>query len=253
MAMGAIFFIFVKPISWVKFLIIGILLADILFFVGRNRNGNEHDTGSIITSVSLYVSSGTGSLQQRGGEEGALLPTLDLAGQFPMWTQVVHYFPKIMPYRSGLHTLYGVKKIVPGLSSMSIADDLTEVSSVALFTDIILRNSYGGGTVVLADSYIDFGMAGILAISVMLALVFVFMQRLVAGRLIGVLFYIFGMTFWCFEGLYLGRAIAFSPLRIYLYGGLLIYIIIVLFCMKKKDDQSPSSDEDENGVNANSE
>lgn len=218
-SLAAIFFLFVKAISYKKIFLLFLIVIPIFFYIGRNRNGNSSDF----------------SLWEFSMEN---IPTMDLAGQFPLWTRVLDIFPQNLPYRNGQHTFHDIKKLVPGLSTLLLmgeeTKDATEVSSGALMTEILLNNQYGAGTVSLADPYIDFGLKGIIVFSLIVGVIFGLCMKICVRSIWGSVFFVHSSVFLCYVAIYLCRSSLISHLRVLMFSGIIVCFLIKLFCMKKR-------------------
>lgn len=223
-SLAAIFFLFVKAISYRKIFLLFLIVIPILFYIGRNRNDNFSDFSPWEFSMEN-------------------IPTMDLAGQFPLWTRVVDIFPQKLPYRNGQHTFHDMKKMIPGLSTLLLMGeepkDATEVSSGALMTEILLNNQYGAGTVSLADPYIDFGLWGIIIFSLIVGLIFGLSMKICVRSICGSVFFVHSSVFLCYVSIYLCRSSLISHLRVLMLSGIIVCFLIKFFCMKKRSAIEP--------------
>lgn len=147
-----------------SYLIVGLIAGGtILSIIGIARMSGSSD------SISSKVTSLNEGLSQGNTHESIFSPTAELAGSGRIVTLSVKYIDEGLPHTKGLFMLLDTLLIFPGLKTyfMNLFDIPSSMSSSADYLTFLYlgRNAdYGIGTSSISDTYIDFGLIGVIVI-----------------------------------------------------------------------------------------
>lgn len=147
-----------------SYLIIGIIVGGtFLSLIGIVRMSGSSD------SISSKVTSLNEGLSQGNTHESIFSPTAELAGSGRIVPLSVKYIDEGLPHTNGLFMLLDTLLIFPGLKTyfMNLFGIPNSLSSSADYLTLLYlgRNAdYGIGTSSISDTYIDFGLSGVIVI-----------------------------------------------------------------------------------------
>jgi|UPI000645F2D1 oligosaccharide repeat unit polymerase len=150
--------IYIKKINFVLVLV-GITIGGFVFtLLGMGRTGDSNDlTGNIVER----------GLNKANSSDEFILPTDELAGSNKVSYLALDYFPDRIDFMNGKILLLDIVGVIP-FGSRLLGDNLSEVetTSPVLFTylDQGKYSSYGTGSDVVSDIYINFGVYGTIVV-----------------------------------------------------------------------------------------
>lgn len=223
LVVATVYSIFVKPVS-LKAVIIGVMIGAVLFNIlgaGRGRDHTQFEDGNIFAR-------GYESLQQSESKKGI---TSELASSVRIQYRAIDTVPDKHPYLYGVTYITAITSAVPFLTGLYL--DLFDVpyqygASTRFFTFIGQGqfHSYGEGSEILADIYINFGLVSVFVIM----FVFGAFLGLVSHKGRGKKFnYLIIYVAFSMSAIYINRSHLLLPLASIVY----LYFLHLMFSKKK--------------------
>lgn len=230
-AVVAPYFLFSRPLRWRHFVVIIVMSAIILTFMGNMRTRDE----TVIWKDRLDKGSESVSALSLSPNKW---PTIHLAASYRIFNAAVKIVPNYYPYAEGRFIWGNISSLIPFYRRIFPLDPKDYIGSGSLFFTNFLRKgdmSAGEGSAVLGATYLDFGTYGVPVVMFLLGwllnlVVLKVKQNFTPNAVLWMFLFIYAM----FQSVKISRSDPFFWIQNAGWGALLFYFFVKPLMIKMR-------------------